>query len=112
MSFFTLSGRLSPNYTCYSVPQNKISFEKGGVRGILKKWEYSCLLRGAGFFHTLRLFLADTSSISRDDWYKKMRIVLATCIDYVLALVYGCRMSIRVSLFGVRIDIASLHYDP
>jgi hypothetical protein len=74
---------------CYSVPQDKISFEKGEVRGILKKWESSCLLRGAGHKSTLRLFLADTSSISRDDWYKEMRIVLATCIDYMLALVYG-----------------------
>jgi len=28
-------------------------------------------------------------SISRNDWYKKMRIVLATSVDCMLALVYG-----------------------
>ena len=56
--------------------------------------------------------MANTGSISRNYWYQKMRIVLATGIDYMLALVYGCCMRIRVHLFGVVIDITALNYKP
>ena len=71
------------------IPLNKISSEKGETRKILKKQEYSCLLHDAGYKRTLRLFLDKTSSFSRDDWYKKIRIVLPARIDYMLALVYS-----------------------
>ena len=75
----------------------------------LKHYILKCYRTNVPFiFHSM----ANTGSIGRNDWYKKMRIVLATCIDYMLAPVYGFRMPIRVPLFGVRIDITTLHYDP
>ena len=52
-------------------------------------------------FDTLPPFYIDAALAKRNDRYKKMRIVLATCVDYMLAPVYVCHMAIRGYLTGV-----------
>jgi hypothetical protein len=59
-----------------------------------------------------RLSRANKFLIGRNDWHKKMRIVPATCIDYMFALIYGFRMPVRMHVVGVRIGIAALYNNP